>query len=103
MKKIIIVLAVLVVIGVTYVVIFTQTDLLVSHYRASDYQQPYYQNLAQECQNKTSVGCCLASVQAMQAGDYQLVPEDGCPTGYERNMMKCVDSYQWCYQKPSLE
>lgn len=58
--------------------------------------QNYYNRLTKECKNKGSENCCLASVKAMKAGNYTLVPEQGCPAGYQPNMMKCIDSYTWC-------
>ena len=58
--------------------------------------QDYYDKLASECNNKESENCCLASVKAMKAGNYTLVPEQGCLAGYQPNMMKCKDSYTWC-------
>lgn len=97
MKKIILIVAgIIVVIGAVYLWAYTQTDMFVPHYRASDYSQSYYQNLSQQCESKPDLGCCLASVENMQAGNYQLASEGKCPSGYERNMSKCKDSYQWC-------
>lgn len=58
--------------------------------------QNYYDKLTSECKNKGSENCCLASVQAMKAGNYTIVPEQGCPAGYQPNMMRCEDSYTWC-------
>lgn len=58
--------------------------------------QDYYDELASECKNKGSENCCLASVKAMKSGNYTLVPEQGCPCGYQPNMMRCEDSYTWC-------
>jgi hypothetical protein len=56
----------------------------------------YYRQLAQECQAKRTGGCCMSSVQNMLSGNYKLSPGSGCPDGYKRNMLKCIDSYQWC-------
>ena len=58
--------------------------------------QNYYDRLTKECKNKGSENCCLASVNAIKAGNYTLVPEQGCPAGYQPNMMRCKDSYTWC-------
>lgn len=57
--------------------------------------QPYYKDLAEKCKEKESFSCCFASVKAMSAGNYKLL-EDGCMEGYMGNMLKCVDTYQWC-------
>lgn len=56
----------------------------------------YYDKLASDCKSKQSESCCLASVEAMKQGDYTLVPQEGCPAGYQPNMMRCIDSYRWC-------
>ena len=102
MKKIfLIVIGILIVIGVAYFLVFTQTDIFVPHYRVSDYSQPYYQNLAQQCESKTSLGCCLASVKTMQSGNYQLASQGKCPDGYKPNTMLCIDSYHWCEPEAS--
>ncbi len=58
----------------------------------------YYDNLANECKNKESESCCLASVEAMKQGNYTLAPQEGCPAGFQPNMMRCIDSYRWCQQ-----
>ena len=58
--------------------------------------QNYYGKLTNECKTKESESCCLASVEAMKAGNYTLAPQEGCPAGYQPNMMRCVDSYRWC-------
>ena len=56
----------------------------------------YYDTLAKECQTRQSRGCCLASVKAMRAGHYTLLPPEGCPAGYQPNGMRCIDSDHWC-------
>ncbi len=61
-----------------------------------DNTQNYYNELANVCKAKQSEGCCLASVEAMKASNYRLVPQEGCPVGYQPNMMQCIDSYRWC-------
>ena len=62
---------------------------------------PDYKVLALECKEKESVGCCMASVKAMEAGQYLLdegktFKETTCPQGFRPDMMKCPDSYRWC-------
>ncbi|TSC74891.1 MAG: hypothetical protein G01um101430_708 [Parcubacteria group bacterium Gr01-1014_30] len=32
----------------------------------------------------------------MKAGNYTLAPQEGCPAGYQPNMMRCIDSFRWC-------
>ena len=58
--------------------------------------QDYYDKLADECKSKQSENCCLASVEAMKQGGYTLAVQDGCPAGYQPNMMRCIDSFRWC-------
>ena len=62
---------------------------------------PDYKVLAKECKKKLSVECCLASVRAMELGQYLLdtgktFGETTCPDGFQPNMMRCPDSYRWC-------
>ncbi len=66
------------------------------------YAQPdYYDQLKKQCQSKSSVRCCLASVDAMEKSGYKLVAMDrienhGCPLGYIVTGLRCVDSFGWC-------
>lgn len=56
-----------------------------------------YNRLAKDCEQRGSKSCCLASVLAMRRGGFQPAPpEESCPAGTSRNMMRCEDSYQWC-------
>jgi hypothetical protein len=52
----------------------------------------YYQDLAKNC--KTS--CCMISVDVMAGNNYKLMPEGGCPEGFQGNGLECIDSYSWC-------
>lgn len=56
----------------------------------------YYQELAEQCLQKSSYGCCISSVRAMKDGDYRLNENNTCKDGFTLNMMKCVDSFKWC-------
>jgi len=56
----------------------------------------YYKQLVEECKSKGNQGCCMASVQTMMSGNYKLLPEVGCPDGYQANKLRCIDSYKWC-------
>ena len=58
--------------------------------------QNYYDKLASNCKTKASENCCLASVKAMKACNCTLVPEEGCPAGYQPEAIRCKDSYRWC-------
>ena len=56
----------------------------------------YYKELAKECKKTDGFGCCITSVNAMEAGGYKLVPKEGCQQGFQENMFKCIQSYKWC-------
>ena len=56
----------------------------------------YYQALAEKCLHKSSYGCCMSSVRAMKNGNYTLSENDTCGDGFRSNVMKCMDSFQWC-------
>ncbi|MFH1785888.1 MAG: hypothetical protein ABH842_05660 [Candidatus Micrarchaeota archaeon] len=56
----------------------------------------YYKVLAEQCEAKGSYSCCMASVNNMAAYNYMLEPATGCPSGYQRNMLKCIDTFVWC-------
>ena len=58
--------------------------------------QNYYDKLTDECKNKESRACCLASIKSMKAGNYTLTSLENCPSGYRFNMLKCRDSYRLC-------
>lgn len=62
---------------------------------------PDYKALAEKCKKASSVGCCMASVRAMEKGKYLLdtgksFKDTTCPSGYQPDMMICIDSYRWC-------
>ena len=56
----------------------------------------YYQSLAEQCLQKTSYGCCIASIRAMENGSYKLIPKTGCQEGFRGNGLECIDSFGWC-------
>jgi hypothetical protein len=56
----------------------------------------YYANLAEQCKNKQSKGCCLSSVTAMEKEGYTLAENDICPKGFKINQGLCIDSFVWC-------
>jgi hypothetical protein len=56
----------------------------------------YYQNLGNQCLQKSSYGCCIASVRVMRSGNYKLSENGTCGDGFMPNMMKCIDSFKWC-------
>ncbi len=55
---------------------------------------PYYLKLEKACNGSH---CCLTSLEGMVKSNATLVPQSGiCPKGFHRNMLKCIDTYQWC-------
>lgn len=64
-------------------------------------QPEYYEHLRDQCRSRQSVGCCMASVNAMEKGGYKLASpqtddSSGCPEGFRISGMRCMDSYAWC-------
>jgi putative hemolysin len=41
-------------------------------------------------------GCCQHSLDLISKNGYQVMPENGCPQGYRRSMLKCSGSLVWC-------
>ncbi len=56
----------------------------------------YYKQLIEGCKSKNNQSCCISSVQYMQNGNFKLAPKSGCPEGFQKDMLKCIDSYKWC-------
>jgi hypothetical protein len=85
--------------NVILVVLFLFVMVTVGHaQKENELKIADYKALAKAC-NKSS--CCLASVRAMEEGNYLLdegktFKETTCPGGYKPSMMKCIDSYRWC-------
>ena len=64
--------------------------------------QTYYDKLRQECEQKNSKNCCLASVERMEEIGAHKVSADGvCDYGYKKGTMMCIDSFAWC-EKASI-
>ncbi|MFH1520858.1 MAG: hypothetical protein ABID61_04385 [Candidatus Micrarchaeota archaeon] len=61
----------------------------------------YYQKLAEQCESKGSYSCCMASVNDMADNNYMLEPATGCPDGYQRDLLKCEDTFVWCERNSS--
>lgn len=61
-----------------------------------------YQALGQQCLERGSFNCCMASVKTMakggyrQASEFKSLEDEGCPKGYRRNILRCIDSFAWC-------
>lgn len=61
----------------------------------------YYQKLAEQCKSKGSYECCMSSVNEMSDNNYMLEPATGCPVSYQRNMLRCADTFVWCEKNTS--
>jgi len=69
-------------------------------------QTKYYEDLKVLCREKSSIECCMASVAAMESGEFRQASKKetenyGCPEGFKRNSMRCMDSLQWCQPQPA--
>ncbi|MCK5084359.1 MAG: hypothetical protein KAQ64_01780 [Candidatus Pacebacteria bacterium] len=54
----------------------------------------YYDILGKKCNGD---GCCLSSLETMREYNYKEVHENKkCPEGFNKIMMRCLTSYQWC-------
>jgi len=53
----------------------------------------YYQALSVKCVGDS---CCLASVSRMKENGFEEVKDGKCPEGVDKDMLKCVNSLQWC-------
>ncbi len=63
----------------------------------------YYENLKEKCKLKSSVNCCLASVDSMQKIKAKAIGDSSkCKKGYKKETLLCVDSYHWCKKDKSL-
>ena len=55
---------------------------------------PYYLKLEKACKGSS---CCRASVKIMLDSNATLVPKNStCNKGFHREMLRCIDTYQWC-------
>ncbi|MFA6511657.1 MAG: hypothetical protein WCV86_00815 [Patescibacteria group bacterium] len=55
-----------------------------------------YKELAKQCLEKSSFGCCISSVHYMEQNGFVLQSIAGCPEGFQSSMMRCSDSFTWC-------
>ncbi len=53
----------------------------------------YYQALRVKCAGNS---CCLASVSRMKENGFEEAKDGKCPEGVDKDMLKCVNSLQWC-------
>lgn len=64
----------------------------------------YYDELRQKCEKKDSKSCCLSSVETMEENNYKLANSDSnwntfCEQWYNKNLLRCIDSYTRCESK----
>ena len=83
-------------VGVFIILIFNTMHAPDLSKEDSVYSIGYYEQLDKDCEEKEDVSCCKSSVSNMRDGGYELVHDFGCLGGYNRNMMRCPGSYQWC-------
>jgi hypothetical protein len=55
-----------------------------------------YDLLDKKCEQEDSPNCCKSSVNTMRTHGYFLEPTVGCPSGYRRNMLRCLSTLHWC-------
>lgn len=72
----------------------------------------YYKNLARKCPVNVLVNisllhlrpnCCLDSVSTMIKYNFEVIPETGCPDGYEGMCAMCQNSYCFCASKEKIK
>lgn len=64
----------------------------------------YYEKLTQQCERFGfgAGGCCRDSADRMRDGNFLLEPKEGCLQGFKREMLKCIETYEWCEpEKPT--
>jgi len=91
-----------IIIGIVAVIIFGSYIIYQLHKDDNKFAQSseYYEKLAQECKQKVSKNCCMASVKRMQeTGSYKVSAHGICNYGYKKETMLCVGSYSWCERK----
>lgn len=59
----------------------------------------YYQSLTKECGFDS---CCIQSVKIMKENRYEMVTESGCSEGFQKNRLRCLNSYNWCEPKKEV-
>lgn len=68
--------------------------LMLTDVASGEPQLPQYDQLERECEGSS---CCISSVRTMRMLDAVLATNrETCPQGYERDMLRCIDSYVWC-------
>jgi competence protein ComGC len=56
----------------------------------------YYENLREQCNTTDYSDCCISSVEIMESEGYLLEEQEGCPEGYQTNMLRCLGTLSWC-------
>ncbi len=101
MKKIVIIIAVttiplITIIGGLYF-FGTMKQQNIIQEAISSIENPYYQNLAKECEdkNESEYKCCLASVYDMVEIEAQIFTDEECKN-MAIDQLRCLGSYKWC-------
>src|SRR4030042_451207 len=76
------------------VICLVATGVAVYWWQLHKFADSYYNDLYIECRDS----CCKKSVETMAAGNYKQ-SENGCPDGFQKNMLLCITSYEWCQSK----
>lgn len=72
--------------------------LMLPHAARGEAQLPNYDQLESECAGSS---CCISSARTMRMLHAVLATHsETCPQGYERDRLRCIDSYVWCVRTP---
>ncbi|MBT4937268.1 hypothetical protein HON22_05105 [Candidatus Peregrinibacteria bacterium] len=55
----------------------------------------YYQKLKDQC---GADECCINSFKVVLENSYKVSENGSCPSGEKLNRLKCIGSYEWCYE-----
>jgi hypothetical protein len=61
-----------------------------------EWKEKLYTKIRETCMGRYDTSCCLSSVKAMEQGHYLPEAEDGCPDGFQPNVVHCKGSQRWC-------
>lgn len=103
-----IILAIIIFAG-SVIIIISGAKFIIEYYKTQNFQannqivkpdnqqsQNYYDILEKKCGDVYD-SCCLSSLDIMRQGGYKEADENGnCPDGFEKNMQKCITTFQWC-------
>jgi hypothetical protein len=61
-----------------------------------EWKEKLYPKLREGCMGRYDTSCCLSSVKAMEQGHYLPEGDDGCPDGFQPNVVRCKGTLRWC-------